>query len=132
LAPLITRQAIQSKIVKFGLLIEPAYAFMEQLAYIIETSKDRPGDDVNIGGMTALLKIMSTRALERTVREAQQILGGAAYKAGKGARIEQISRDVRVLVVGGGSEIMMGLVLQEETKALRLRQKAIARNQSKL
>ncbi|KAL2222035.1 hypothetical protein M432DRAFT_206546 [Thermoascus aurantiacus ATCC 26904] len=106
---------------------------MEQLAYIIETSKDRPGDDVNIGGMTALLKIMSTRALERTVREAQQILGGAAYKAGKGARIEQISRDVTVLVVGGGSEeIMMGLVLQEETKALRLRQKAIARNQSKL
>ncbi|GMG53830.1 unnamed protein product [Aspergillus oryzae var. brunneus] len=126
-APLITRQAIQSKIFKFGLMIEPAYAFMEQLVNIIELTKDRPTDDVRIGGMTALLKVMSTRALEKSVREAQQILGGAGYnKAGKGARIEQISRDARVHVVGGGSEeIMMGLALQEETKALRTRRKAL-------
>ncbi|GAB1210443.1 hypothetical protein APSETT445_009235 [Aspergillus pseudonomiae] len=126
-APLIQRQAIQSKIFKFGLMIEPAYAFMEQLVNIIEQTKDRPTDDVRIGGMTALLKVMSTRALEKSVREAQQILGGAGYnKAGKGARIEQISRDARVHVVGGGSEeIMMGLALQEETKALRTRRQAL-------
>ncbi|KAF7596722.1 hypothetical protein BBP40_000150 [Aspergillus hancockii] len=126
-SPLIQRQAIQLKISKFGLMIEPAYAFMEQLVHIIELTKDRLNDDVRIGGMTALLKVMSTRALEKSVREAQQILGGAGYnKAGKGARIEQISRDVRVHVVGGGSEeIMMGLALQEETKALRTRRKAL-------
>ncbi|PCH05261.1 Acyl-CoA oxidase/dehydrogenase, type 1 [Penicillium occitanis (nom. inval.)] len=126
-APLITRQAIQSKITKCGMLIEPAQSFLEQLVYIIETTKDRP-NAVNIGGMTALLKVMSTRALEKSVREAQQILGGAGYnKGGKGARVEQISRDVRVHVVGGGSEeIMMGLALQEETKALKARAKAQA------
>lgn len=126
-APLITRQAIQSKITKCGMLIEPAQSFLEQLVYIIETTKDRP-DAVNIGGMTALLKVMSTRALEKSVREAQQIFGGAGYnKGGKGARVEQISRDVRVHVVGGGSEeIMMGLALQEETKALKARAKAQA------
>ncbi|KAE8154765.1 acyl-CoA dehydrogenase/oxidase [Aspergillus avenaceus] len=125
--PLIERQAIQAKIFKFGLMIEPAYAFMEQLVNIIELTKDKPNDDVRIGGMTALLKVMSTRALEKSVREAQQILGGAGYsKAGKGARIEQISRDARVHVVGGGSEeVMMGLALQEETKALRTRRKAL-------
>ncbi|KAL2829179.1 acyl-CoA dehydrogenase/oxidase [Aspergillus cavernicola] len=128
-SPLIQKQAIQAKIFKFGLMIEPAYAFMEQLVNIIEKTKDRPTDDVRIGGMTALLKVMSTRALEKSVREAQQILGGAGYnKAGKGARIEQISRDARVHVVGGGSEeIMMGLALQEETKALRTRRKALDR-----
>ncbi|KAF7178529.1 hypothetical protein CNMCM7691_007228 [Aspergillus felis] len=126
-APLIQRQAIQSKIFKFGLMIEPAYAFLEQLVNIIELTKDRPADDVKIGGMTALLKVMSTRALEKSVREAQQILGGAGYnKSGKGARIEQISRDARVHVVGGGSEeIMMGLALQEETKALKTRRQAL-------
>lgn len=129
-SPLIQKQAIQAKIFKFGLMIEPAYAFMEQLVNIIELTKGRPDDDVRIGGMTALLKVMSTRALEKSVREAQQILGGAGYnKAGKGARIEQISRDVRVHVVGGGSEdIMMGLALQEETKALRSRRKALERS----
>lgn len=32
-------------------------------------------------------------------------MGGLGYsRTGKGARIEQISRDVRVMVVGGGSE----------------------------
>ncbi|KAL4750494.1 hypothetical protein BDW72DRAFT_213370 [Aspergillus terricola var. indicus] len=131
-APLITRQAIQAKIFKFGLLIEPAYAFMEQLVNIIEKTKNEPRDDVRIGGMTALLKVMSTRALEKSVREAQQILGGAGYnRAGKGARIEQISRDARVHVVGGGSEeIMMGLALQEEMKALRTRKGALERKES--
>lgn len=68
--------------------------------------------------MTALLKIMSTRALEETVRECQQVMGGLGYLkslGGRGARIEQISRDVRVLVVGGGSEeIMSDLVLRME------------------
>lgn len=128
-SPLIEKQAIQAKIFKFGLLIEPAYAFMEQLVNIIEKTKDQPTDDVRIGGMTALLKVMSTRALEKSVREAQQIFGGAGYnKAGKGARIEQISRDARVHVVGGGSEeIMQGLALREETKALRTRRKALER-----
>lgn len=132
-APLITRQVIQSKIFKFGLLIEPTQSFMEQLVYIIESSKDRP-NDVNIGGMTALLKVMATKALEKTVREAQQILGGSGYnKAGKGARVEQISRDVRVHVVGGGSEeIMMGLALQEELKALKSRQNVMAKDTAKL
>lgn len=133
-SPLIQKQAIQSKIFKFGLMIEPAYAFMEQLVNILELTKDRPVDDVKIGGMTALLKVMSTRALEKSVREAQQILGGAGYnKAGKGARIEQISRDARVHVVGGGSEeIMMGLALQEETKALKTRRRALEKRQSKV
>ena len=48
-SPLIEKQAIQSKIFKFGLMIEPAYAFMEQLVNILELTKDRPSDDVNIG-----------------------------------------------------------------------------------
>lgn len=114
-------------------MIEPAYAFMEQLVNIRESTKDCASDDVNIGGMTALLKVMSTRALEKSVREGQQILGGAGYnKTGKGARIEQVSRDARVHVVGGGSEeIMAGLALRQEMKALRTRRIALARRQSK-
>lgn len=133
-SPLIQKQAIQSKVFKFGLMIEPAYAFLEQLANILELTKGRSSDDVKIGGMTALLKVMSTKALEKSVREAQQIMGGAGYnKAGKGARVEQISRDLRVHVVGGGSEeIMMSLALREETKALQTRRKALEARDSKM
>jgi alkylation response protein AidB-like acyl-CoA dehydrogenase len=101
--PLIQHPGIRSKIASFGLLIEPAHAFLEQLTYIIEDARVS-GREVNVDGMTALLKVMSTRALEKVCREAQQIMGGAGYnKSRKGARIEQISRDVMVHVVGGGS-----------------------------
>ncbi|KAJ9629406.1 hypothetical protein H2203_001779 [Taxawa tesnikishii (nom. ined.)] len=99
-SPLIAKPIILAKFSKFGRLIEPVQAFMEQLAYHVEVSK-ATGKSVNIGGMTALLKVMSTRCLEKVCREAQQVMGGAGYaRSGKGSRIEQISRDVRVYVVG--------------------------------
>ncbi|KAI1624519.1 acyl-CoA dehydrogenase [Exophiala viscosa] len=125
--PLIEHSPIKSKIASFGLLIEPAQAFLDQLCYVIETSRVT-GKEVNVGGMTALLKVISTRCLERVCREAQQILGGAGYtKTGKGARIEQISRDVRVHVVGGGSEeIMLDLAVRQEARDVKLRASKLA------
>lgn len=129
--PLIEHPAIKTKIASFGLLIEPAYAFFEQLVYIIETCR-ATGKEVNVGGMTALLKVVSTRCLEQVCREAQQIMGGAAYcKTGPGARIEQIGRDVRVHVVGGGSEeVMLDLAVRQEIRDVMRRAKA--QNSSKL
>ncbi|KAI9706244.1 MAG: hypothetical protein M1820_004819 [Bogoriella megaspora] len=119
---LIAHHGIRSKVATFGLLIEPVHAFLEQLIYIIEQSRIS-GKEVNIGGQTALLKVMATRCLEKCVREAQQIMGGAGYsKSGHGARIEAISRDVRVHVVGGGSEeIMLDLAVRQESRDVRTR-----------
>jgi alkylation response protein AidB-like acyl-CoA dehydrogenase len=115
--PLINNQIIRAKFSKMGQLIEPCQTFLEQLAYTIQLSQ-KEGRQIDIGGMTALLKVMSTRCLEKVCREAQQIMGGAGYnKSGKGARIEAISRDVRVYVVGGGSEeILRDLAVREEMK----------------
>jgi alkylation response protein AidB-like acyl-CoA dehydrogenase len=77
-------------------------------------------EHAQIGGLVALLKVTAGRALEQTVREAQQIMGGLGYsRTGKGARIEQISRDVRVMVVGGGSEeILSELAFAQEGRDL--------------
>ncbi len=71
-----------------------------------------------LGGQLANLKVLAGRILEHVNREAQQVLGGASYnKSGRGARIEQISRDLRPLVVGGGSdEILSDLAIREEIK----------------
>ncbi|KAG0646778.1 Acyl-dehydrogenase [Hyphodiscus hymeniophilus] len=120
---LIENPIIRAKFVKMGRMIEPAQAFLEQLTWLIEASRKigrKDNDGVRIGGMTALLKVMSTRCLEKCAREAQQIMGGLGYaKGGKGGRIEAISRDVRVMAVGGGSEeIMSELAIREETKDL--------------
>ena len=92
---------------------------MEQLVYLLEASKKMPsngGGDLRIGGRTANLKVMSERTLEHVTRDAQQIFGGLGYsKYRRGGRVEQISRDVRIMVVGGGSdEILSDLAVREE------------------
>lgn len=85
---LIENPIIRAKFVKMGRLIEPAQAFLEQLTWLIELNRKNGGqDDVRIGGMTAMLKVVSTRCLEKCVREAQQIMGGLGYaRGGKGGR----------------------------------------------
>lgn len=95
---------------------------LDQLAFVVESSRGS-GKDINVGGMPALLKVMSTRCPEKVCREAQQSLGGAACsKSGTGARIEQISRDFRVYAVGGGSEeIMLDLGVRQEACDVRMR-----------
>lgn len=121
---LISNQLIRAKISTFGRTLEPAHAYMEQLVHMLHTTKDQKAiDDLWIGGLIANLKVLAGRALELVNREAQQILGGAGYsKNGKGARVEQISRDVRVMVVGGGSEeILQDLAVVQEMKASRAR-----------
>lgn len=137
--PLIANQVILAKIAGFARAIEPVHAYMESLVFMIEHERKRKAlsrqggsvlhkesveayqVDVNIGGMIATLKTSAGRALEHVNREAQQIMGGAGYsRTGKGARIEQISRDVRVMVVGGGSEeILSELAVKLETKDLQ-------------
>ncbi|KAG9240726.1 acyl-CoA dehydrogenase/oxidase [Calycina marina] len=119
---LIENPTIRAKFLKMGRMIEPAQAFLDQLTELIELNRRSGKDDIRIGGMTALLKVVSTRCLEKCVREAQQVMGGLGYaKGGKGGRIEAISRDVRVMAVGGGSEeIMSELAMREEVKDLKL------------
>ncbi|TAQ89485.1 hypothetical protein B7494_g2169 [Chlorociboria aeruginascens] len=119
---LIENPIIRAKFVEMGRMIEPAQAFLEQLTCLIELGrKDRGGDEVRIGGMTAMLKVISTRCLEKCVREAQQVMGGLGYaRGGKGGRVEAISRDVRVMALArdGSKEIMSELAIREEVKDL--------------
>ena len=116
---LIENQVIRAKFAKMARCIEPLHAYMENLVYTIEQQR-HGAVDLNVGGMIATLKTGAGRTLEKVNREAQQVLGGAGYaKDGKGGRIEQISRDVRVMVVGGGSEeILSELAVKLEMKGL--------------
>lgn len=86
---LIDNAIIRAKFVKMGRMIEPAQALLEQLTWLIQLSRNNKdkGSNVRIGGMTAMLKVISTRCLEKCVREAQQVMGGLGYaKGGKGGR----------------------------------------------
>lgn len=119
---LIESQVIRAKLSTSGRAIDSTHAYLEQLVFTLAQSKRRGVDDPpGVGGLIANCKVLACQVLERANREAQQIMGGAGYsKTGVGARVEQISRDLRVLVVGGGSdEILTDFSLRQESQALK-------------
>lgn len=118
---LIENAVIRSKFSAMARNLDSAYAWMEQLVYISEKAK-QDGRDMAMGGLFANLKVLAGRTLEMVNREAQQVMGGLGYsRTGRGARIEQVSRDVRVMVVGGGSEeILADLAMNQEIRAMRI------------
>lgn len=122
---LIENAVIRAKFSRMAGGIDSTFAWMEQLVYVSETARKR-GQDAAMGGLFANLKVLAGRTLEMANREAQQVMGGLGYsKNGRGARIEQVSRDVRVMVVGGGSEeILADLAVTQEIKAMQRKQQS--------
>ena len=112
---LISHQIIRNKIGIMSSQISYMQSWLESLLYTLKTSPQDPF----LPMLLSFAKVQSARILEVNVREAQQIFGGAGYQrgSGKGSRVEQISRDVRVHVVGGGSEeILIDLAVRMGVK----------------
>lgn len=114
---LVNYQVIRLKLISMAREVEAHWAWLEQIAYHVQTSPEG-WQSPDIAGRLALAKVMGGRMLEMCAREAQQVFGGAGYaKEGVGRQVEQISRDLRMMVVGGGSEEIMGdLAWREEAK----------------
>jgi len=108
---LIDHQVIRHKIAQMALKVESAQMSSEALCY----SMAQGAEPKEIGGPMALLKVECTSAFEFCCREASQILGGASYlRQGKGQLLERLVRELRVAVVGGGSEeVMLDLSMRQ-------------------
>lgn len=119
---LISNQIIRAKLSVAGRRIDSAQAYLEQLVFMLGQAK-REGmpEPLGIGGLIANCKVLSCQVLENVNRECQQIMGGLGYsRGGRGGRVEQISRDLRCLVVGGGSdEILTDFSLTHEVRSLQ-------------
>lgn len=120
---LIQNQIIANKFATIARYIESHWAWLEQIAFAVQQSS-KGWQDPDIAGRIALAKVQGGRIVEMAAREAQQVLGGAGYQKGNGPGgvVEQISRDLRMLVVGGGSEeIISDLAVRQETMAAKKR-----------
>ncbi|KAF2754658.1 acyl-CoA dehydrogenase NM domain-like protein [Pseudovirgaria hyperparasitica] len=120
--PLISNQVIAVKLSTLARYIESHWAWLEQIAYAVQNSP-HGWQDPDLAGRIALAKVQGGRLLELASREAQQVFGGAGYqRGGVGAIVEQISRDLRMMVVGGGSEeIIADLAVRQETALAKRR-----------
>ena len=103
--PLIRNQVIRHKLVDMRMRIEAIKANLELLGWRVG-QKQMPIAEV------CMLKNFATTGLEYVANEAMQIFGGAGYL--RGAKIERIYRETKVLSIGGGSlEIMKDLAAKQ-------------------
>jgi acyl-CoA dehydrogenase len=92
-------QVIRHKLVDMAQRVEVAREFVHALAWRLV---HRAGDETALVARTCMAKILATQAMEFCAREAVQILGGMGYM--RGTRSERLYREVKVMVIGGGSE----------------------------
>lgn len=84
------------------LQIDSARSFVYELAYRIEHGL---GETEHLVARTAMVKVIATRAMQFCADQAMQILGGMGYM--RGTQSERIYREVKVMMIGGGSEEIM-------------------------
>ena len=96
--PLVTRQVIRHKLVDMAQDIGATRGYLEAVAWRVEQGQ-HPIAEV------CMLKNQATQCLEHCAKEAVQILGGAGYI--RGATVERIYRETKVLAIGGGAEEIM-------------------------
>jgi len=114
---LIDHQVIRWKIAEMSRQVEATQAWVENIAYNIETMHHIEAD-IKLGGNTALLKVQATKVFEYCAREGAQIFGGLSYtRGGQGEKVERLNREVRAMAIPGGSEeIMLDLGVKQMKK----------------
>ena len=93
------RQVIRHKLMDMMLRIDTARSLVHELAYRIE---HRLGDVAQLVARVAMAKVVATQAMQFCADQSLQILGGMGYM--RGTRSERIYREVKVMMIGGGSE----------------------------
>ncbi len=103
--PLIKNQVIRHKLVDMSMQINAVKSYLETLAWRIDHGES-PVSEI------CMLKVLATQTLEHCANEAVQIFGGSGYI--RGAKVERIYRETKVMSIGGGStEIMKDLAARQ-------------------
>jgi acyl-CoA dehydrogenase len=103
--PLIKNQVMKHKLADMKMRIDAVKSHLDLLAWRVHQGATPVAE-------LSLLKNLATETLERVAAEAMQVLGGAGYL--RGAKVERIYRETKVLTIGGGSrEIMYDLAARQ-------------------
>ncbi|MGE0484154.1 MAG: acyl-CoA dehydrogenase family protein [Gammaproteobacteria bacterium] len=100
--PLAGRQVIRHKLVDMATRIDTARTLAYELAHCVQHGI---GPMNELVARTCMLKVVATQAMQFCADQAVQILGGMGFM--RGTRAERIYREVKVMMIGGGSEEIM-------------------------
>ncbi|MFY9514455.1 MAG: acyl-CoA dehydrogenase family protein [Rubrivivax sp.] len=101
-APLVERQVIRHKLVDMVSRVETARSLVHDLAW---RTQQRLGSADALVARTCMAKIVATQAMQFCADQAVQILGGMGFM--RGTKSERLYREVKVMMIGGGSEEIM-------------------------
>jgi acyl-CoA dehydrogenase len=100
-AALVERQVIRHKLVDMQMRIQATAAWLESVA----ARADRGDASPEWVAQVCMLKNQATQTMQFCADQAVQILGGMGYM--RGTVSERIYREVKVMMIGGGSEEIM-------------------------
>jgi acyl-CoA dehydrogenase len=101
-AALVERQVIRHKLVDMVARTEAARALVHDLAW---RTQHGAGDADALVARTCMAKNVATQAMQFCADQAVQILGGLGFM--RGTKSERLYREVKVMMIGGGSEEIM-------------------------
>jgi acyl-CoA dehydrogenase len=102
-AALSERQVVRHKLVDMLTRIETARAFVYELAGRLMLPDS--ARDAALVARVCMAKVVATQAMQFCADQAVQILGGMGYM--RGTKSERLYREVKVMMIGGGSEEIM-------------------------
>jgi acyl-CoA dehydrogenase len=123
---LIEQPVVRHRLAKAGALLESQWAWVEQFVYQM-TQLPKATADVELGGLTAMLKAQAGIVLDECARCAQLLFGGNGYtKSGQGELVERIYRETPGIRIPGGSEdVMLDLGVRQLVKNFKNKTKAL-------
>jgi len=102
-APLVERQVIRHRLVDMQVRLHATRAWLDAVTALVDAGKLE--SDPDCVAQVCALKVQATRAMQFCADAAVQTLGGMGFM--RGTRSERIYREVKVMMIGGGSEEIM-------------------------
>ncbi|MDE2607649.1 MAG: acyl-CoA dehydrogenase family protein [Burkholderiales bacterium] len=102
-APLGERQVIRHKLVDMQLRIHSTRAWLDAVTALADEGKLE--SDPDCVAQVCGLKVHATQAMQFCADAAVQVLGGMGFM--RGTKSERLYREVKVMMIGGGSEEIM-------------------------
>jgi acyl-CoA dehydrogenase len=96
------RQVIRHKLMDMYGRIDAARTLVYDLAWRL---REGVGESKELVARACMAKVLSTQAMQFCADQSVQILGGMGFM--RGMRSERIYREVKVMMIGGGSEEIM-------------------------
>ncbi|KAI0478411.1 putative acyl-CoA dehydrogenase [Xylariaceae sp. FL0804] len=124
--PLVEQPVVRHRLARAGALLESQWAWVEQFAFHL-SRMPRDQADVELGGLTGLLKAQAGIVLRECADTAVLLFGGNGFtQSGQGELVEMIYREVPGARIPGGSEdVLMDLAVRQLVKLYKVKTKAL-------